>query len=124
MNSTVFPSFTSPGHVAHLKNKGPHRLYSIKKHGLIYKPIVSKKIICEIDSRKYGTQCPPPLPTSETQLKNYMVRIQSSKSTSSERFILAVIVENTSLFCRRSGIGNSILRSSLPGLSKAGSNVS
>jgi hypothetical protein len=51
-------------------------------------------------------------------------RIQSSKSTSSERFIFVVIVENTSLFWRRSGIGNSILRSSLPGLSKAGSKVS
>lgn len=54
----------------------------------------------------------------------FVIRIQSSKSTSSERFIFAVIVEKTSLFCRRSGIGNSILRSNLPGLNKAGSNVS
>ena len=51
-------------------------------------------------------------------------RIQSSRSTSSERFIFAVIVENINLFCRRSGMGNSILRSSLPGRSRAGSNVS
>ena len=33
---------------------------------------------------------------------------KSSRSTSSERFILAVMVENTSLFWRRSGSGNSI----------------
>ena len=51
-------------------------------------------------------------------------RIQSSKSTSSERFILVVIVEKISLFCLRSGIGNSIFRSSLPGLRRAGSRVS
>lgn len=51
-------------------------------------------------------------------------KIQSSKSTSSERFILAVMVEKMSLFWRRSGIGNSILRSNLPGLRRAGSSVS
>lgn len=57
-------------------------------------------------------------------IKKYHHRIQSSKSTSSERFILVVMVENTSLFCLRSGIGNSILRSNLPGRSRAGSKVS
>lgn len=51
-------------------------------------------------------------------------RIQSSRSTSSDRFILPVMVENINLFCRRSGRGNSIFLSSRPGLSNAGSNVS
>lgn len=51
-------------------------------------------------------------------------RIQSSRSTSSERFILLVIVENINLFWRRSGSGNSILRSKRPGRSRAGSKVS
>ncbi|KYN43351.1 hypothetical protein ALC56_02077, partial [Trachymyrmex septentrionalis] len=35
-----------------------------------------------------------------------------------------VIVEKIKRFCRRSGNGNSILRSNLPGRSNAGSNVS
>ena len=50
--------------------------------------------------------------------------IQSSRSTSSERFILPVMVDNINLFCCRSGRGNSIFLSNLPGLSNAGSNVS
>lgn len=51
-------------------------------------------------------------------------RIQSSRSTSSERFILEVMVEKMSRFCLRSGMGNSIFRSSLPGRRRAGSRVS
>lgn len=51
-------------------------------------------------------------------------RIQSSRSTSSDRFILLVMVEKISLFWRRSGSGNSILRSRRPGRSRAGSRVS
>ena len=50
--------------------------------------------------------------------------MKSSKSTSSLRFILLVIVEKIKRFCLRSGRGNSILRSSRPGLSRAGSSVS
>mmetsp|Transcript_30496 Transcript_30496/g.61452 ORF Transcript_30496/g.61452 Transcript_30496/m.61452 type:complete len:203 (-) Transcript_30496:544-1152(-) len=47
-----------------------------------------------------------------------------SRSTSSARFILAVQAWNTSRFCRRSGSGNSTLRSRRPGRSSAGSSVS
>ena len=54
----------------------------------------------------------------------FLEKIQSSKSTSSDKFIFAVIVENINRFCLLSGIGNSILRSKRPGLNKAGSNVS
>jgi len=50
--------------------------------------------------------------------------VQSSRSTSSLRFIFDVITLNTNRFCRRSGTGNSILRSSRPGLRRAGSSVS
>jgi len=49
---------------------------------------------------------------------------KSSKSTSSDRFILLVSAWKTNLFCLRSGNGNSIFLSSLPGLSSAGSSVS
>ena len=50
--------------------------------------------------------------------------IQSSRSTSSERFILEVMVEKMRRFCRLSGMGNSIFRSNLPGRRRAGSSVS
>lgn len=50
--------------------------------------------------------------------------IQSSRSTSSERFILEVMVEKMRRFCRLSGMGNSIFRSNLPGRRRAGSRVS
>mmetsp|Transcript_11176 Transcript_11176/g.31359 ORF Transcript_11176/g.31359 Transcript_11176/m.31359 type:complete len:283 (-) Transcript_11176:270-1118(-) len=49
---------------------------------------------------------------------------KSSRSTSSLRFILLVQTWKMRRFCRRSGRGNSILRSSLPGRSSAGSSVS
>ena len=48
----------------------------------------------------------------------------TSRSTSSARFILAVQAVKISLFCLRSGLGNSIFLSNLPGRSKAGSSVS
>lgn len=51
------------------------------------------------------------------------VRKRRSPRTSL-RFILDVQAVNTIRFCRRSGTGNSILRSSLPGRSRAGSSVS
>ena len=50
--------------------------------------------------------------------------IKSSRSTSSERFILEVMVEKMSRFCRLSGMVNSIFRSNLPGRRRAGSSVS
>ena len=50
--------------------------------------------------------------------------IKSSRSTSSERFILEVMVEKMSRFCHLSGMGNSIFRSNLPGRRRAGSSVS
>ena len=42
--------------------------------------------------------------------------MKSSRSTSCDKFILAVIVENTRRFWRRSGKGNSIFLSRRPGL--------
>lgn len=51
-------------------------------------------------------------------------RIQSSRSTSSDRFILLVMVEKMRRFCLRSGNGNSIFLSRRPGRSRAGSRVS
>ena len=56
--------------------------------------------------------------------RNRHQRIHSSKSTSSDRFILFVIVWKIKRFWRRSGSGNSIFRSSRPGRSNAGSSVS
>lgn len=55
---------------------------------------------------------------------HWTTRIQSSKSTSSERFILLVMVEKIRRFCLRSGRGNSIFLSKRPGRSRAGSKVS
>lgn len=54
----------------------------------------------------------------------WMKRIQSSRSTSSDRFILLVMVEKMRRFCLRSGSGNSIFRSKRPGRRRAGSSVS
>lgn len=51
-------------------------------------------------------------------------RIQSSRSTSSDKFILLVMVEKMRRFCLRSGSGNSIFLSKRPGRSRAGSRVS
>lgn len=47
-----------------------------------------------------------------------------SKSTSYDKFILDVTVANINLFCLLSGSGNYTFLSNLPGLNKAGSNVS
>lgn len=46
------------------------------------------------------------------------------KSRTSLRFIFAVHAVKTMRFCRRSGTGNSILRSNRPGRNSAGSSVS
>lgn len=62
--------------------------------------------------------------TTITTHSHWTARIQSSKSTSSERFILLVMVEKIRRFCLRSGSGNSIFLSKRPGRSRAGSKVS
>ena len=50
--------------------------------------------------------------------------MHSSRSTSSDRFILEVMVVKMRRFCLLSGRGNSILRSRRPGRKRAGSKVS
>lgn len=61
---------------------------------------------------------------STTHLFLCKTRIQSSRSTSSDRFILLVMVEKMRRFCLRSGRGNSIFLSRRPGRNRAGSSVS
>ena len=89
--------------------------YTVVKHSSPWISAISKCMPVHFLMYVYTSHTPPYI---------HMRRIQSSRSTSSERFIFAVIVENIRRFWRRSGRGNSIFRSRRPGRNRAGSRVS